>query len=203
MNRSQMLKSCISLIVFLAISAAASPSVFAQNKNCGAEGQRPCKIWERIPSCDKKLKENFKLNMCVGPRTQVNTKGQYIPRKDTKPTRLRLCNRSSRPMIYAAVAYWADNPWGWVSEGWLRIPSGRCNDFDLGDDYSGAVYVYGSSDDGTEWNGRDSDFCIKPYEAFDIDNSDRLECRSRDYSIVGMVRQTIKSGRINTYNFGN
>lgn len=141
--------------------------------------------------------------MCVGPRTQVNTKGQYIPRKDTKPTSLRLCNRSSRPMIYGAVAYWAGEEFGWTSEGWMRIPSGRCDNFDLGDDYSGAVYVYGSSDDGTEWNGRDSDFCVKAYESFDIENSDKLQCRSREYSIVGMVRQTIKPGRVNTYSFGN
>ncbi len=106
-------------------------------------------------------------------------------------------------MIYAAVSSYFDPDVGWVSEGWMGVPAGRCNDFDLGDDYSGAVYVYGSSDDGTEWNGRDSDFCIKTYEAFVIENSDRLQCRSREYSIVGMVKQTIKPGRINTYNFGN
>jgi uncharacterized membrane protein len=106
-------------------------------------------------------------------------------------------------LVYAAVAYWTDSPWGWASEGWMQIPSGRCDDFDLGDDYSAAVYVYGVANDGTEWNGRDADFCIKPYVAFDIENSDRLQCRSRDYSIVGMVRQTIKPGRVNTYSFGN
>ncbi len=106
-------------------------------------------------------------------------------------------------MIHAAVAFWADSEYGWIAEGWMRIPAGQCNDFDLGDNYIGAVYVYGSSDDGTEWNGRDSDFCIKTYEAFAIENSDRIQCRSREYSIVGMTKQTIEPGRINTYNFGN
>jgi len=32
--------------------------------NCGASGQRPCLIGERIPSCSPNLKENFKRNVC-------------------------------------------------------------------------------------------------------------------------------------------
>ena len=35
---------------------------------CGAANQRPCKVWERIPSCNKGLKEDFKKNRCVRPR---------------------------------------------------------------------------------------------------------------------------------------
>jgi hypothetical protein len=33
--------------------------------DCGAKGQRPCLLAERVPSCDKDLKENFKENKCV------------------------------------------------------------------------------------------------------------------------------------------
>ncbi len=36
---------------------------------CGKEGQRPCEVTERIPSCDAGLRENFKTNQCVKLRT--------------------------------------------------------------------------------------------------------------------------------------
>lgn len=31
---------------------------------CGGNGQRPCKVWERVPSCNPGLGENFKTNRC-------------------------------------------------------------------------------------------------------------------------------------------
>jgi hypothetical protein len=36
---------------------------------CGKQGQRPCEIGERLPSCDAGLKEDFKQNLCVALRT--------------------------------------------------------------------------------------------------------------------------------------
>jgi len=35
---------------------------------CGAAEQRPCKLWERIPSCDQGLVENFLERKCVRPK---------------------------------------------------------------------------------------------------------------------------------------
>ena len=32
---------------------------------CGAVNMRPCKLWERIPSCESGLKEDFATNRCV------------------------------------------------------------------------------------------------------------------------------------------
>ncbi len=32
---------------------------------CGGEGQRPCRLWEAIPSCDSGLVEDFVLDECV------------------------------------------------------------------------------------------------------------------------------------------
>jgi uncharacterized membrane protein len=202
MNGSRILKGIFGLAVFFGFFGAAVPETVFGQKNCGREGQRPCKIWERIPSCNKGLKEHFKLNMCVGPRTQVNVKGQYIPRKESKETFVRMCNRSSRPMIYAAIAYWTYSDAGWASHGWLRIPSENCETFELGEDYSGAVYIYGSSDDSTVWDGTSARFCIKTYDAFDIDNSERIQCRSREYSIVGMQKFAVRPGT-NKFNFGD
>ncbi|MCA9472257.1 MAG: hypothetical protein MRJ96_15740 [Nitrospirales bacterium] len=62
------MKICLSKIllftaVFLGMGIVSSPSAHAGN--CGGTNQRPCKIWERIPSCNKGLVENFKINRCV------------------------------------------------------------------------------------------------------------------------------------------
>lgn len=204
MNGSRIFRRHLILIVFLAIPVIALPeAVFGQKRNCGAEGQRPCKIWERIPSCNKGLREHFKLGMCVGPKTQVDAHtGKYIPRDTRKMTTVSLCNRSSRPMIYAAIAQWYDNTHGWVSRGWFKIPAGRCDKVPVDLDYTGAVYVYGSAPDGTEWDSTDAKFCIKTYDTFDIDNADDLQCPTRDHSIVGMAKITVKPGN-NNFNFGN
>lgn len=195
---------CAALTLTIVAATMFAPAEVAAQGGCGAEGQRPCKVWERIPSCDRGLRENFKLNMCVGSKTQIDAKtGKYIPRRDTKPTWLEFCNRSSRPMIYVAAAFWSGGEeYGWVSEGWMKIASEKCHKFDLGDDYSGAVYVYASAPDGTVWDSDDAQFCIKSYDAFNIDNSDRLECRSREYAIVGMKKVTVNAGS-NIWNFGN
>ena len=170
-------------------------------KRCGAEGQRPCRVWERIPSCDKGLKEQFGLNMCVGPRTQVDADTRkYIPRQ--KQTVVSLCNKSSRPNIYAAMAEYVDVESGWVSHGWYNVPAGRCAKEVLGLGYTGVVYIYGRSPDGTEWNGPDSNFCIRTYDRFEIYQASSLQCPTRDHSIVGMVKFDVRPGN-NNYNFGN
>lgn len=177
------------------------PSEAQAQRKCGAEGQRPCRVWERIPSCDKGLKEHFGLNMCVGPRTQVDAdSGKYIPRQ--KKTVVSLCNKSSRPIVYAAMAEYVDVESGWVSHGWYNIPAGKCAKENLESGYTGVVYIYGRAPDGTEWNGPDSNFCIKTYDRFEIYQASSLQCPTRDHSIVGMVKFDVKPGN-NNYNFGN
>ncbi len=39
---------------------------------CGKDGQRPCEVTERVPSCDAGLREDFKSNQCVKLRTGEN-----------------------------------------------------------------------------------------------------------------------------------
>lgn len=188
------------LVTALAILVFEPATAFAQRK-CGAEGQRPCKLWERIPSCNKGLREHFRLNMCVGPKTQVDADtGKYIPRR--RMTTVSMCNRSSRPTIYAALAQWANNETGWVTRGWFKIPAGKCDKVELDYEYFGSVYVYGSASDATEWDGSDARFCIKTYDSFVIDNADELQCPTRDYSIVGMAKFDVKPGN-NNWSFGN
>jgi len=194
----------VAIVVFTigCLGSFAAADARAQRK-CGAEGQRPCKIWERIPSCNRGLKEDFRLGMCVGPRTQVSADtGKYIPRDTRKMTILNLCNRSSRPVIYAAIAQWLDSEYGWVSRGWFKIPAGRCDKTPIDLGYSGSVYIYGSAPDGTEWDSTDAKFCIKTYDTFEIDNADELVCPTRDFSVVGMAKFDVKPGS-NSFNFGN
>jgi len=38
----------------------------ARAGQCGASGQRPCLLGERVPSCNANLREDFKRNVCVG-----------------------------------------------------------------------------------------------------------------------------------------
>lgn len=39
--------------------------------NCGALNQRPCKVWERIPSCDKGLIEYVGPSRCAPPPSKI------------------------------------------------------------------------------------------------------------------------------------
>lgn len=56
------------LLCALALFAfTAIPTMDAEAARCGAENQQPCKIWERIPSCDTGLVENFAKGRCVKP----------------------------------------------------------------------------------------------------------------------------------------
>jgi uncharacterized membrane protein len=179
------------------------PSTLNAQRKCGGEGQRPCKVWERIPSCNKGLWENVQLNMCVGKGTQVDARsGKHIPRDTRKMTELSLCNRSSRPMIYSAIAEFIDDEYGWVSRGWFRIPSGKCVKEAIDLDYTGALYVYGSAPDGTEWDGTDAKFCVKTYDTFVIDNADDLKCSSQEFSIINMTKVDVKPGS-NKFTFGS
>lgn len=59
----------------LAVALAASCAITALTTSgdalaaaCGAANQRPCKLWERVPSCNKGLAEDFRRGRCVAAR---------------------------------------------------------------------------------------------------------------------------------------
>jgi hypothetical protein len=58
LSRAALVALLATLTLFLSPAAAA---------RCGAVNQVPCKVWERIPSCDKGLVEDFAKNRCVRP----------------------------------------------------------------------------------------------------------------------------------------
>jgi hypothetical protein len=89
----------------LLIAAWLLPSGDAQAR-CGAENQVPCKVWERVPSCDKGLVEHFGKNRCLRPaaRTPCGADGQRpctvverIPSCDTNLVEDFGKNRCVRP----------------------------------------------------------------------------------------------------------
>ena len=43
-------------------------NVCVKRGECGKEGGRPCDVTERVPSCDEKLREDFRTNKCVALR---------------------------------------------------------------------------------------------------------------------------------------
>ena len=53
--------ACLALCLAILVTVVPAPAMAA----CGAKNQTPCKLWERIPSCDKGLKEDFGKNKCV------------------------------------------------------------------------------------------------------------------------------------------
>ncbi len=69
-----------------------SPPIVEAAK-CGANNQRPCKIWERIPSCNKGLYEDFKKGRCLAKTVP----GRDCGRKNQRPCkvweRIPSCNK--------------------------------------------------------------------------------------------------------------
>ena len=76
-------------VLSLALSGSSSP---AEAANCGANNQRPCKLWERIPSCDKGLYEDFGKGKCL----RKHVAGKTCGRKNQVPcpvwVRVPSCN---------------------------------------------------------------------------------------------------------------
>ena len=54
-----------SVFVFLAAMLLMIAAPYASAATCGGKNQRPCKLWERIPSCNKGLVEDFAKGRCV------------------------------------------------------------------------------------------------------------------------------------------
>lgn len=54
----------LNALLFICIGLAL-PFSQSQAANCGGNNQRPCTIWERVPSCNGGLKEDFSKGKCV------------------------------------------------------------------------------------------------------------------------------------------
>jgi hypothetical protein len=70
---------------------AAWPSP-AQAAACGGKDQRPCKVWERIPSCNKGLYENFGKGRCLAKAVPGKDCGRENQRPCKVWERIPSCN---------------------------------------------------------------------------------------------------------------
>ncbi len=65
----------------------------AEAANCGGNNQRPCNIWERIPSCNKGLYEDFRAKKCrVNKKKKLNC-GALNQRPCNVWERIPSCNK--------------------------------------------------------------------------------------------------------------
>lgn len=62
-------------VCMLVLLSLASLQVMAQ---CGGLNKRPCKVWERVPSCNKGLVENFKKGKCVAKAKKKARNGTKV-----------------------------------------------------------------------------------------------------------------------------
>ena len=67
---------------FITMTGLLGPSPIAEAASCGANNQRPCNIFERIPSCNKGLYEDFKKGRCLS---------KAVPGRDCGPVNKRPC----------------------------------------------------------------------------------------------------------------
>lgn len=74
------------VVVLLAFLLGAPTAAYAK---CGGANQRPCKVFERVPSCNKGLVEDFKKNRCVRRKK---------PQKP-KPRKLNCGKQNQRPCL--------------------------------------------------------------------------------------------------------
>ena len=64
LNRTFFRLGCIAAIMIVSATAA-------QAANCGGNNQRACKVWERVPSCNKGLSEVSRPGFCTKPKPIV------------------------------------------------------------------------------------------------------------------------------------
>lgn len=200
-----------------------TPETASAQSHCGRAGQRPCRIWERIPSCNKGTVENFAKDRCVAvtPCGGLNQRackiweripscgkglaeyrGTCVSLAPDK-TSVRFCNYTGEPNIQLAIGQLVNTRVEnyYIARGWFHIANGYCENFPLPDGYKGYVYAYALNDDSTlQWKGNFS-FYVDWYDSFKIRQDDRNLPYERNYKMVGMDKIRIVAGKTVTHNF--
>jgi len=166
-------KRLAAIFVFsLAFISFSPDSVFAQS-HCGRKGQRPCRIWERIPSCNKGLKEDFRQDRCVSIKTVV------------RQSVLRMCNNDSSEIIDFVVVLWDSREKQWMAQGWYKIDETECTNVEIPSNYSGYVGVYAEME-GKTWVGDYGNFCVPTALNNQFRLPDRRNCYAPNYKRVDL-----------------
>ena len=77
-----------------AIGAGIFVSASPAHAKCGGSGQRACKVWERVPSCNRGLREI--RGRCVRPRPDPRRCGKLNQRACKITERIPSCDRGLR-----------------------------------------------------------------------------------------------------------
>lgn len=91
--------------------------------------------------------------------------------RPNRPTKLKLCNDSSFPIIRIAFSYFDRGANQWHSQGWIYVRRNQCLDQIIpnfnGRPYSGDVLVRGESKD-SWWGKPNAKICVNPRTDFDL-----------------------------------
>lgn len=219
-------KRAAAIFIFALAIFIFSPETVSAQSHCGRAGQRPCRIWERIPSCNKGTVENFAKDRCVAktPCGGLNQRAcnvwenlracksglaKYGGRcvsldPDNEKTVVRFCNYSGYSSIYAAIGQLVQkrgyNGY-YISHGWYEIINGTCQNFSLGNGYKGYAYAYAIAEDNAVAWGGSFNFYVNWYDGFDIRQDEPYLESERDFREVGMFRVAVKPGVVTTQHF--
>ncbi len=91
-KRSELMLGFAIVLAFNTIIGVFGSSMIAEAASCGAKNQRPCKIWERIPSCNKGLYEDFKKGRCLSKTVPGRDCGKKNQRPCKVWERIPSCN---------------------------------------------------------------------------------------------------------------
>lgn len=166
-------KQFAAIFIFALVFINFSPDfVFAQN-HCGREDQRPCRLWERIPSCNKGLKEDFRKDRCVSTKSEI------------RQSVLRMCNDDSTEIIDFVVVLWDSQEKQWMAQGWYQIDETECTNVEIPPNYKGYVAVYAEIE-GKTWIGDFGNFCVPTVLKSQFRLPDRRNCHAPNYKRVDL-----------------
>jgi hypothetical protein len=113
------------LVLLLGLWAGLGLLTPAEAAACGAANQRPCKLWERIPSCDKGLAEDFIKGRCLRPAVPGRDCGRAGQRPCKLWERVPSCNVNLKEDFAQnrCVAVACGKKLGTPCKVWERIPS--------------------------------------------------------------------------------
>lgn len=133
------------IFAVLAASALFGSSSPTEAASCGAKNQRPCKIWERIPSCNSELYEDFKKGLCLSKAVPGRDCGRKNQRACKVWERIPSCNSGlvedlTKGICFAKAVPGKDcgNANQRPCKVWERIPS--CN-VNLKEDFAKGICV--------------------------------------------------------------
>ncbi|HRH44443.1 MAG TPA: DUF1036 domain-containing protein [Pyrinomonadaceae bacterium] len=145
---------------------------FAQTK-CGGLNQTPCPVSEKVNSCNKGLREDYRKDRCVSAKSIAGT------------SFLKLCNNDSKEVISFIIVLWNSELKKWKGEGWYKIDDRECTVTVIPGGYQGYVKVYAEMKSKT-WTGNNGSFCVPKDLTKIFRGIDNTDCRPPNFKRVDL-----------------